>query len=277
MFGAVKFLLPLGIGIAGLVALASKASASPKLSNGAAPPPLPQGKQKMTRDQAMAKMAQALASADPQVLSQVAAELEKQGYPDQAKDLRGVAAELAKIGAAAAGVKAPPAPSPAVASPVAQMPQAPPASPNVILVPPVQPAPAPVKPLEPMPAPAAAGGSAARENVQRAVIMLSSAKKWKENRDQVTALQMQEKALGHYESLDPMKLGQPGAIDGLYGPGLAYAIAKYYGIAPPNPFYWPKNYAPAVKLYKDKILELAANDPARADEWRQVAAKAKAT
>ncbi len=284
MLGAIKFLLPVGIGVAGLVALAGKANAKPLPEGGRTSPGLPRKTSgKLTVSQVAQKMTAALGTGDPKVLEALAAELQAQGFSDQAKDLRGVAAQLAQIAAQAAGVKPPAIPSPSVATPPASMPQASPASPDIATVPPPSPPPTQVLPelvvtgtgpARPTPTQPVVNNGAL-DTVQRAVINLQSSKKGSENRDLVAKLQTQEKALGHYESFDPMKLGQAGTVDGLYGPGSAWAIAKFYAIVPPSPMYWPKNYAPALALYKKRLLELADADPARANEWRQAAQKAK--
>jgi len=295
MFGAIKFLLSVGIGVAGLVALAGKASAKSLPdggSGGAGPSPgLPRRSStkpgKLTLDQVARQMTDAIATADPKVLEAAAAKLDAAGFPDQAKDLRGVAAQLAQVAAQAGGVKAPVIPPPTVATPPAAMPQASPADPAIRVIPPPSPAPPITLPEVVITAGAPGGGgarptpvqptinNAALDTVQRAVVNLQSSKKRSENKDLVAQLQAQEKALGHYESFDPMKAGTPGTVDGLYGPGTAFAIAKFYGIVPPNPFYWPTNYAPALSLYKARLLDMAANDPARAEEWRSAAQRAK--
>lgn len=64
---------------------------------------------------------------------------------------------------------------------------------------------------------------------------------------------------------------------GLYGSETALALAERYGIVPPKPLYWGtkggdyKAYLADREQYSNRIAALAANDPARADEWAAAA------
>lgn len=66
--------------------------------------------------------------------------------------------------------------------------------------------------------------------------------------------------------------------DGSYGSETGIAIADRYGIVPAKPLYWGKkggDYSTLVadkNAYKAHLLNLAAKDPQRADEWRSAAA-----
>lgn len=58
---------------------------------------------------------------------------------------------------------------------------------------------------------------------------------------------------------------------GYYGPGTALALARY-GLVPPKPFYWSTSGTSHIKRnYRKKLLQLAAQDPQRADEWTSAA------
>lgn len=87
--------------------------------------------------------------------------------------------------------------------------------------------------------------------------------------DLVTKFQAQEKTRGNYT----------GALDGLYGPGVARAVAGY-NIVPYPPFYWSKNKATTASMkaaFKQAMLAKASSDPTRADEWSHVASLAQNT
>lgn len=62
--------------------------------------------------------------------------------------------------------------------------------------------------------------------------------------------------------------------DGLYGPATALSIAEL-GVLPVLPFYWPaSNTAQAVAEFASDMLDQAADDPARAAQWRNLADRA---
>lgn len=278
MLGAVKLLLPIGVGIAGLVALSGKsANAQPATGGGGGKAPKPRdvptpSTSKLSTEEVVKLMTSAIASADPAVLRALADRLEKAGFPTQAADLRGVANELAKAGAAAAG--APPPPTPAKpATPPASIPPAP--SPTQVSVPPpVTMGPVTTTLPEIVVTGTAQPTAAEREVASRVVIDQQSKPKWKDNRDLVSVFQTQESRAGSYKNL---QTGAKGAIDGLYGPATAIALAERFGMVPPNPKYWPKNPAPSLTAYRNRLLALASADPARSSEWQQAAAKAKVT
>jgi len=266
-----KVLVPLGVGLAGLVAFASKANAKPGAPSGPGPAKT-SGAQPLTTVQVADMMTKALASADPKTLLDLADKLEKQGFTQQAADLRSVAATLSKVGATAAGATPPPFVPSGPVTPPANIPQASPSSPNVIVPPPIQ--------LPNMvvtaPAPTTAPGPSAAERdvAAQLVIDQQSKPKWKDNRDLTTLFQIQESKAGSYKNI---VTGEPGKVDGLYGPGSAIALAERFGMVPPPPKYWPKNPAPALTAYKARLMKLAAADPVRASEWSQAAQKAKVT
>ncbi len=279
MFGAMKILVPIGMGLVGLVAFSQKAkaepgSAPPKPGSGprAVPSPTAGG---MTTEQVVTQMTSAIASADPKLILALADKLEKNGFASQAADLRGVAAALSKVGADAAGTTAPAMPS-KPATPVAQIPSAP-ASSSQVSVPPAIVIPGVTLPttvnLPEMTV--TAGPSPADRAVASQVVINQAAKpKWQDDRTLAASFQSRESAAGRYKNI---LTGAPGVVDGLYGPGTAIDIAENFGIVPPSPKYWPKNPAPALAAYKSRLMTLAAQDPARASEWVQAATKAKVT
>lgn len=300
MFAAMKVLVPIGMGLVGLVAFSQKANAAPGTPAKPAPsggtPPRPRAGTtpkagSMTTEQVVKEMTAALSSADPKVLLALADKIEKAGFADQAKDLRGLADTLSKVGAQAAGTKAPPIVPPGKpATPLAQIPQASPAA-SVSVPPPVagvtpspgvppfvpqSPSPGNVTTLPEMvitPGDANAPTTAERALVANFMIDQQSKPKWQDNRQLTTLVQKQEATKGRYKNI---LTGAPGLIDGLYGPGVAIGIAENYGMVPPNPKYWPTNPAPSLSAYKARLTKLAADDPARASEWLQAAANAKA-
>ncbi len=275
MFGAMKVLVPIGMGLVGLVAFSQKAKAAPLVDKapGSGARAVP-----MTTAQAVKEMTDAISSADPARLLALADKLEKQGFPEQAKDLRGVADALSKVGATAAGAS-PPAPSPKPATPIAEIPQARPAAP-VSVPPPVAgvtspglpPLPSVTQTLPEMVVTASGPTAKERALASQVVINQQSKPKWQDNRDLTTLLQTQESKAGRYKNI---LTGEPGKIDGLYGAGTAIGLAEVYGMVPPNPKYWPTNPAPTLSKYKARLTALAADDPARATEWMQAANNAK--
>lgn len=60
---------------------------------------------------------------------------------------------------------------------------------------------------------------------------------------------------------------------GFYTPGTAMCLAKQYGLVPPEP-YWPTSGRVKAKAnYKRQLLEIAERDPQRAEEFRRAAQK----
>lgn len=281
MFAAMKVLVPIGVGIAGLVAFASKGNAATKPAAGSGATaqtprevPTPRTGQ-LTTEQVVQQMTAAIASADPDVIMALAKKLEAAGFPQQAADLRGVATALSKVGAAAAGTQAPVPPA-APATPVSSLPTVNPATAPIAVPPPVVspglPTGTPATTLPEMVVTGTPPTAAERELASSVVIDQQSKPKWKENRNLVSTFQVQESRAGSYKNI---QTGAAGKVDGLYGPGTALALAERYGIVPPNPKYWPTNPAPSLTAYKNRLLKLAAADPARATEWKQAATKAK--
>lgn len=280
MFGAMKVLVPIGMGLVGLVAFSQKAKAAP-LDKTPQQRNVPTPKAgSMSTDQVVKEMTAAIASADPQLLLALADKLEKSGFPDQAKDLRGVGSALQKVGATAAGTSPPPLTT-KPATPVAAIPPAPPAA-SVSVPPPVAGVTSPGLPSLPqqptttLPEMVVTPGNmpSAKERAlaTQVVINQQSKPKWQDNRDLTTLLQTQESKAGRYKNI---LTGEPGKVDGLYGPGTAIGLAETYGIVPPNPKYWPTNPAPSLSKYKARLLALASADPARSTEWTQAANNAK--
>ena len=60
--------------------------------------------------------------------------------------------------------------------------------------------------------------------------------------------------------------------DGLYGPLTGYTLIDY-DLVPPPPFWWPKSREEKAKgAWRAGLLAKAEEDPARAEEWQQIAA-----
>lgn len=288
---SVKLLLPLGIGIAGLVAAAGRksASAAPLQPTGPKAPASPTTKPAagggLTTAQVVELMTKAIASADPAVINDLATRLDKGGFASQAADLRGVATALLQAGAAAAGASPPKVDQSKPTTPVASIPPAQPAAPvsvpPMLTVPALQPTPItspglpqrPIITVLPEQIITASGPTTAERNVaQQLAINQQSKPKWQDNRDLTTVFQTQEAKAGRYKNIIT---GEPATIDGLYGPGSAILLAEQFGMVPPNPKYWPTNPAPSLAAYKRRLTALAAADPARSTEWLQAAQNAK--
>lgn len=207
----------------------------------------------------------ALQSGNPQTMLRVAAAIEAT-YPQQAAELRQAAANIQAVIAAqtaAAGTTTATAGTPAV-TPIATGPiVATSAGQPTAAVP----APAPL-PAQSMPVPAPSAPSAATDpNRARAgalVLALKTAKKGtaSEPKAQVKEFQLIERL--------PRQ-------DGSYGSETALALADRYNMIPPKPLYWGKKGGDYSTLTADKnqysahLLNLAAKDPQRADEWRSAA------
>ncbi len=87
--------------------------------------------------------------------------------------------------------------------------------------------------------------------------------------DLVTKFQSQEKQRGNYT----------GALDGLYGPGVALSVAGYNIITYP-PFFWSKvkvKTASVIAAFTAAMQKKAGADTTRADEWAHVGAAAQNT
>jgi hypothetical protein len=195
----------------------------------------------------------AVTSADPATMRRTADTLDQMGYKPQAAALRAAATaiETASKALPAAGTVSP-------GSPV----QVPGPGGTVITLPPV---------VIPGTAPSGANPVAAQLTAA-----LNATDPIAMGRTDATvqkgltaALQGQEKKIGKYT----------GAVDGLYGPGTALLVASY-GIVPYPPFYWSTNKTKTANLkanFKKAMLNRAATDPTRADEWAHVAAVAQNT
>lgn len=213
----------------------------------------------------------AMTSQNPETMRRVADQIAAR-FPMQASDLRAAAATIeaaqhaaAAAAAAAAGATAaaPPAAGPTGATAAAPPAAAPPAAAPPAAAPPAQQPPLAQMP-QGTPVPTPSGQDPARVRAQKLALALSTAKKGtsSEPRALVQEFQLAE------------RLNQS---DGSYGSETALALADRYGIVPPKPLYWGKKGADYQTLVKDKnaykahLLNLAASDPQRGDEWRSAA------
>ena len=57
---------------------------------------------------------------------------------------------------------------------------------------------------------------------------------------------------------------------GLYTPDVAYQLAARYGIVPPKPRVWGRTKQDKAR-YRAAMLDFAAKDRQRAEEWRKAA------
>jgi hypothetical protein len=221
----------------------------------------------------------AITSQNPVTMRRAADQLEAK-YPLQAADLRKTAATFEAAMAAAQGTTAATtaatqaaqtaaqqiAAAAQAASAAANVPGAPVAVPTTTNVPTATTTAKP--PLATMPTPTATAPPAAADpNRVRAaalVVSLKTAKKGtaSEPRAQVKEFQLIERL---------------SRTDGSYGSETALALADKYGIVPPKPLYWGKAGGTYQTLVNDKnaysahLLNLATQDPQRADEWRSAA------
>lgn len=198
----------------------------------------------------------ALQSGNPQTMLRVAAAIEAT-YPQQAAELKQAAANVQAVIAAqtAAGTVPATAATPAAATPGAAAPAAASSAGQPL-------------PAQSMPTPTASTPSAATDpNRARAgalVLALKTAKK---------GTASEPKALVKEFQLIERLPRQ----DGSYGSETALAIADRYNMVPPKPLYWGKKGGDYSTLTADKnqysahLLNLAAKDPQRADEWRSAA------
>lgn len=257
---AAKLLLLLGLG-AGVLALAG-GTAHAEAGKAPALPPHPQGFDVNNPPDDVKKLIlQAATSGNPALMRSTADMIEKQGYVPQAVALRAAAdaVDAAQKAVPAAGTvpaSAPvtiPLPGGGVATlpPVTSLPSAP--------------APVQVLPSSPSGAnPLAADLTAALNLADPIANGIQASPKGK-----VSAFQAQERTRGTYT----------GALDGLYGPGVAMAVASY-NIVPYPPFIWSvdkKKTATNKAKFKSAMLVKASKDPTRADEWARVAELAQNT
>lgn len=228
------------------------------------------------------EVAGALISADPTKINATADDLEAKGFGQQAQDLRAVAANLAnaihaaplppQVPQVSPGVPA--VPPPGVALPPLNPPPGggffppPPVvgQPPIILPPMVIPGTPPPLPLTlPSPAPV----SDPRFVLAQQVAMhLATTKRGSENKALVSQFEQQEDQAGFIPDHDTR---------GLYGEHDALALANHWNIIPPAPFYWPANPTPAKAQFKAAMQAKAAQDPARAAAWLQVATASQYT
>jgi len=246
---AAKLILLLGLGAAALVlgsGTAHAESSSPSTGPGPFDP--------LNPPPDVLKLIQAAASSgNPALMRSTADQLDKMGYKTQAAALRAAASA---IEAAQNSLPPPGATNPS--TPI----QVPGPGGAVITLPPVVIPGTPPSGANPVAAKLTAALNATdpivngrtEANIQKGL---------------VAALQGQEKSLGKYT----------GAVDGLYGPGSALLVASY-GIVPYPPFFWSSVKSKTANLkanFKKAMLNRAAADPTRADEWAHVAAVAQNT
>lgn len=199
----------------------------------------------------------ALQSGNPATMLRVAAAIEAT-YPQAAAELKQAAANIqAVIAAQSAGT------TPTTAATPASIPgAAAPAAATAGTTPPVG------LPSQTMPTPTASTPSAASDpNRARAAALLLALKTAKKGTASEPKAQVKEFQL--IERLPRQ--------DGSYGSETALALADRYNMIPPKPLYWGKKGGDYSTLTADKnqysahLLNLAAKDPQRADEWRSAA------
>jgi hypothetical protein len=255
---AAKLLLLLGLGAGALILGSGTAHAegAPTVP-GVGPEPHPQGFDVNAPPADVLKLiATAASSANPALMRSTADHLDELGYHPQAKALR-AAADAIDI-----AVKALP---PIGATPPIGPVQLPPPGGNnfpPIVLPPL------VIPATP---PSGADPVAAKLTAQLNLTDPIANGRTPANgqNDLVTKFQAQEKNRGTYT----------GALDGMFGPGVAMAVAGY-NIVPYPPFYWSSNKTKTASMkanFKAAMLKKAASDPTRADEWAHVARAAQNT
>jgi hypothetical protein len=222
----IKILLPVALAGAAVFALSTgeahaKAPADKRLS-----------------DKQAKEVEDALRTADPRVLRELALELERAGFKQQARDLREAADAIANA------VKNVP-PVKAGDKPVITTSGTPITSPGV-----TQQAGSNVPELP----------SGAKLLAGKTALMLTNSSPGRENKQMVKDYQLQEQENGH---------SAVGKADGLYGPKTALTMARHYNIVPPKPYYWPRqSQAQAKADYRSQMLSFATKDPPRAEEWR---------
>lgn len=250
-----KLLVLLGLGAAALALSGGSASAaqSPAAPGGGpAHPPGAPFDVNNPPDDVKQLILTATASGNPALMRSTADHLDQLGYHPQATALR-VLADA--VEAAQKAIPAPGAVPPGTPIPV----PAPGGGPAIVLPPIVIPAVAPSG-ANPLAAQLTAALNLA-DPIHTGIA--------KSPTGLVSAFQAQEKAAGKYT----------GALDGLYGSGTALGVASY-NIVPYPPFIWSKVKATTTKnkaAFKAAMLQKAAADPTRAEEWAQVATIAQNT
>lgn len=200
----------------------------------------------------------ALQSGNPATMLRVAAAIEA-SYPQAAAELKQAAANIQAVIAQQAAATT--GPGPTATTPAA----APAAVPTTTNVP--TPAASVGMPSASMPTPQPSTTSAADPNRARAAALLLALKTAKKG----TA--SEPKALVKEFQLVERLPRQ----DGSYGSETGLALADRYNMVPPKPLYWGKKGGDYSTLTADKnqysahLLNLAAKDPQRADEWRSAA------
>jgi hypothetical protein len=274
---AVVGLLALGLGGLALVAGSGTASAKSGAPGGGAgggggQPVTPPVQNPNAPDPSVLEIIQrAKDTANPAVLLNTADMLDKMGMPAQAQDLRALAAEISAV----TGVPVVNAPPPgSVTSPT--QPQ-PPATPPAINLPPIAPppglpggaTPAPII-ITPMVITATPDDPGKQLAANMTAMLQGVSRRGQENKQLVGAFQQQEIGKGTYTPLAIEFLDKkPNVADQLYGAASAVLVSSY-GIVPVRPFYWSSDPAKAKKqkaLFTTLMLEKAATDPSRANEW----------
>jgi hypothetical protein len=261
---AAKILLVLGLAAGALALAGGSANAAP--GKPAPVPPPPGGFDVNNPPDDVKKLILAAAtSGNPVLMRATADQIEKLGYGPQATALRAAAdaVDAAQKSLPPAGTVSPAqpvtVPIPGGGSvqlpPVTSLPTSPPA----VVLQPSAPSSAPSGAN-----PVAAALTAALQLADPIANGITASPKAK-----VVVFQTQERTRGTYT----------GALDGLYGPGVASAVAAY-NIVPYPPFIWSadkKKTATNKAKFKALMLKKAAADPTRADEWARVAELAQNT
>lgn len=265
-------LLLLGLGLGAVMLAGGSAHASTPATSGVKPNPLPGGPLpappgafdvNAPPDEVKQLILAAATSGNPALMRATADQIQKLGYVPQAAALRMAAdsIETAQRALPTAGSVPPGAPI-SVPIPGGGTVQLPP-----VLSLPTSPAPGPVLPAATAPSganPIAAALTAALQLADPIANGIAASPKAK-----VVQFQTQERTRGTYT----------GALDGLYGPGVASAVAAY-NIVPYPPFIWSadkKKTATNKSKFKALMLAKAGADPTRADEWIRVAELAQNT
>lgn len=250
-----KVLLLLGLGAGALLLAGGTAHAAPGGGGGATPHPQGFDVNNPPAD-VLALIQQAATSGNPALMRSTAQHLDDLGYHPQATALRAAAdaIDAAQKALPSLGQPVPPGP---LTLPAPGGPQAPP-----IVLPPLVIPSGPPSGADPV-----AAQLTAQLNLTDPIVNGRTAANGQN--DLVTKFQAQEKQRGNYT----------GALDGLYGPGVAMAVGGY-NIVPYPPFYWSKTPAKTKSMkaaFKAAMLKKAGADPTRADEWSHVAAAAQNT
>lgn len=244
--------LPILIGAGALAALAIAASSSGAPAQKAAAKP----KTGTPPGELLERIAKALSSMDPEYMRDEADELEREGWVLQAGDLRRAAqvAELGKaLGAPSATSSAPLNGDPDLARIKVAVPRL-----RLAKVPRVPEVPDEPQPDSPLPGyidAAVAPPTADAKRIQaQTLINLLDTKPPKPGE--------QSKAVAAFQSANGLK------PSGYYGAAVALKLALGYGLIPPRPINWPtKGRTRARASYRAALLEMAARDPQRAEEY----------